>query len=107
MITEQELYTLLSEGMELPVAYDHFKQLDGITISLPFILFRVDETTTFKADDKSLFKQNNYMIDLVTEIKDTTNEEKLEDLLNDNNLPYDKFEDYIENENIYQIRYFI
>lgn len=101
------LYNLLKQTT-LPVAYDHFKDLQGAPAPLPpFILYRTPDANTFKADDKIYYKQANYIIDLVTDKKDTTKEEALENILEANHLPYDKFEDFIENENIFQIRYFI
>lgn len=100
---ETDLFTLLN-SINIPVAYDHFINDDTIP---PFILYRNDDTDTFKADDKTYHKDNNYIIDLVTDKKDVALEEQLETLLDNNNLPYDKFEDYINNEKIFQIRYLI
>jgi len=103
-MSEKELYELLQE-LDISVGYDHFVAEDNITP--PFILYRNDTATNFKADDKTYFKQHEYIIDLITDTKDTTKEGSLEDLLDGNNIPYDKEEDYIESEKIYQIRYFI
>lgn len=100
---ESQLYKLL-KGLELPVAYDHFI---GDEQTPPFILYRNIDSQTFKADDMTYLRANAYIIDLVTEIKDVELEKQLEDLFDDNHLPYDKEEDYIESERIYQIRYFI
>lgn len=102
-MSEEELYNLLiTTGLE--VAYDHF---DEPNISPPFILYRSPDANTFKADDKTYYKQNNYIIDLVTDKKDPEEEENLEQILEENHLPYDKEESFIEAERIYQIRYFI
>lgn len=100
---ETDIYTILS-SLNIPVAYDHFKNDNTIP---PFVLYRNDDTDTFKADDKVLKKFNNYIVDLVTEKKDVDLEEQLETIFNDNYIPFDKFEDYIESEKIYQIRYLI
>lgn len=109
-MNETELYAILSDItltetplVKINVAYDHF---DEKTMP-PFILYRNTNTTTLKADDKVYFQHNQYIIDLITEIKDTSLESKLENVLNNNNLPYDKQEDYLDDERIYQIRYFI
>ena len=102
-MSESELFTLLNT-LHLPVAYDHFTTPNLIP---PFILYRNTDTTTFKADDKTYKRINNYIVDLVTEIKDTDLEESVEKLFNDNFLPFDKEEDWIDSERIYQIRYFI
>lgn len=103
MISETELCTLLST-LNYPVAYDHFTSKE---VSLPFILYRNTDSSSFKADDKSYIVGKNYIVDLATAIKDPTIESGLETIFNNNNLPYDKTEDYIESEKIYQIRYFI
>lgn len=100
---ESQLFTLLST-LNIPVAYDHFTSKN---ISVPFVLYRNNNTDTFKADDKSYFKNREYIIDLCTDKKDIVAETNLETLLDNNHLPFDKEEDFIESENIYQIRYFI
>ena len=100
---EIEINSLLNT-MNIPVAYDHFKADDTIP---PFILYRNDDTDTFKADDKTYYKENNYIIDLTTIKKQPDLEEQLETLFDSNNIPYEKFEDYIESEKIFQIRYLI
>ncbi len=91
------------EELGLPVAYDHFINPP----SIPFILYRETETETFKADNKVYFIQPEYIIDLVVEYKSPELEAQLEEILNNHNLPFDKAEDYIEAERIYQIRYYI
>lgn len=113
-MSEQELYTLLSSLplsesplITIKVAYDHFEDNVGSKVMPPFILYRNTDSTTFKADDKVHYQENNYIVDLITEVKDTVLESKLETLLNNNYLPYDKQEDYLADERIYQIRYFI
>lgn len=102
-MSEQELYTLL-QGAELEVAYDHFKTPDKIP---PFILYRSTDVNAFKADDKTYYKQNNYIVDLITEKKDPEQEGRLEAILEENNIPYDKETDFLEDERVYQTRYFL
>lgn len=101
-MTEKELKTLLL-SLELPVAYDHFKK----KVEPPFILFWNNDTTTFKADDKTHWKDNNYLVDLITDIKQPELETQLETIFDNNYIPYDKSEDFISSEQIYQIRYYI
>lgn len=105
-MSERELYEML-KTLGLPVAYDHFVEAPGASVQPPFILYKIDSTTNFKADDRTFSKSHQYIIDLVTDKKDVDLEETLEDLLDQNYLPYDKEEDYIESEKIFQIRYFI
>lgn len=103
---EATLYTLL-KTLNIPVAYDHFVVTNEVTVSPPFILYRADDSNNFKAEDKVYMKNYKYIIDLVTDKKDVTKETAMETLLNSNNIPWDKTEDYIDTEKIYQIRYFI
>ncbi len=100
---ETELYNLLVT-LNYPVAYDHF---DKPVTQRPFLLYRNDSPETFNADNKTYYKCNHYIIDLITDKKDVVVEKSLEALLNNNNLPYEKEEDFIDSEKIYQISYFI
>lgn len=103
-MTVKEIYDMLLT-LNIPVAYDHFITEDNVTP--PFITYRNTENNYLKADNINYHKSPYYIIDLVTEIKDTVKEDLIENLLNENELPYDKMEDYIGSEKIYQIRYFI
>lgn len=111
MIKEQELFTLLKTIVvgttPIDVAYDHFEENPNHIIVPPFILYRNTNSTTLKADDKVFVKDNNYIVDLITDVKNVVLEEQLEALFDNNCLPYDKEEDYISDERIFQIRYFI
>lgn len=102
------LKTITIEQTPIEVWYDHFiASPTKPNIVPPFILYRVIDVDTLKADDKVHYQENNYIIDLITDVKDVPLETQLETLLNNNYLPYDKEETYIGNERIYQIRYFI
>lgn len=108
----QELHNLLSTivigSSPIPVGYDHLEQFPNTKVVPPFILYRNIDTTTLKADDKVHYQDNDYIVDLITEVKrDGVLEGQLEQLFNDNYLPYDKEVEYINEERIYQVRYFI
>lgn len=100
----KQIYDMLLT-LNIPVAYDHFITDDNI--APPFITYRNVDNNYLKADNINYHKIPNYIIDLVTDIKDTVKEELIETLLDNNELPYDKMEDYIGSEKTYQIRYFI
>lgn len=100
-MNEKELYQLLST-LGYPVAYDHF--VSPVT-SRPFILYRNASVESFKADDTTYYKPPKYEINLITDTKDIIVENRLETLLVDNHLPFDKYEDFIKDEKIYQITY--
>lgn len=102
-MSEEELFTLL-KTTNLEVAYDHFETPNIVP---PFILYRSPDAETFKADDKTYYKENNYIVDLITDKKDITTEATLEALFDSNYIAYDKEETFIESERIYQVRYFL
>jgi len=92
------------EETKLPVAYDHFSKKDNI--QPPYILYKEENTDNFMADDKVYNKIQNYSIWLITKKKDKTSELLLENVLDSHNIPYDKVnEDYIREENIFQVNY--
>lgn len=107
-MNEKDMFDLLSTlSTTIPVAYDHFEQYPDKKVPIPFILYRNTDTFTQKAEDITWQKWNNYIVDLVTEKKDVTLEESLETLFANNGLPFDKEENFIDEERIYQIRYFV
>lgn len=109
MISISELYDLLktievSEGHLIDVAYNRFTTPNQ---EPPFIVYFIDSYSTLKADDKVHSQENNYIVDLCVNVKNVELENKIEKLFNDNYLPYDKEENYLDSERMYQIRYFI
>lgn len=111
-MSEKELFDLLKTitigDNPIDVAYDHFEEYPSHKVVPPFILFRNTETQTFKADDNVHYQIDNYIVDLITDVKrDRVLEGQIEQLFKDNHLPYDKEADYIDDERIYQVRFFI
>ena len=80
------LYDLLCT-INIPVAYDHFK--DNKELIPPFMTYREITPETFKADNKTFYKIKNYEIEVVTTKKDVALQQRIEDLLTNNNIPYD------------------
>ena len=97
------IYDLL-ETLNIPVAYDHFDS--NKQVIPPFVAYREIAPDTFKADGKTYYRPYDFEIELVTEIKNPTLEETIENLLTNNNIPYDKEDDiWDEDEKIYHIFY--
>ncbi len=95
----KELYELL-ETLKIPVAYNHFDT--NKNINPPFIAYRETSPETFKAENKTYFRPYNFEIELVTELKNPQLEKSVEALLNNNNIPYDKYDEiWDEEERIY------
>lgn len=108
-MTQKELGDLLStieisEGVNIEITYDHFTTPNH---KPPFIIYFIEDVSTLKADDKVHSQENNFIVDLCVEVKNVELENKIEKLFNDNYLPYDKEEEYLDSERMYQIRYFI
>ena len=99
-MTQEQIYNLL-QRMQLPVAYNHFKE----TKSLPYLVYFTEDTSNFGADNKVYYKIDNWVIELYTDKKDINLETKLEALLEDAELYYEKYEAYIDTEKLYQVRY--
>lgn len=81
-----------------PVAYSHF----NAPPSPPYICYLVAYSSNFYADNKVLQKISNLQIELYTFKKDLTAEQKLENVLDDNDIPYESTEVFIESEKLFQ-----
>lgn len=86
-----------------PVAYYQFKT----SPSIPFICYLVTGSNNFSADNKVLAKSDLIDIELYTEKKDIQAESNLEKVLDNACIFYEKNENYIEKENMFQIVYSI
>lgn len=101
----KEIYRLL-KTLKIPVAYDHFDS--NKKIMPPFAVYRENTPDTFKADSKTYYRPFEYEIELATEKKDIALEKTIEELLNNNNIPYDKSDEVWDNDekiyhNFYEI----
>lgn len=95
----QDLFQSL-QTLDIPVAYDHFDSNKSVTP--PFIVYRAVSPNTFKADGITYYRPYEYEIELVTEYKDVTLEQTIENLLTTNKIPYDvESEVWDEDERIY------
>ena len=99
-MTNNALHDLLKQ-MNLPLAYNHFKGAQ----EAPYLIYLTEDSSNFGADNKVYQKIDNFVIELYTNKKDLNLETKLEVLLEDADLYYEKYEAYIDTEKMYQIRY--
>ena len=97
-----ELINILKET-EIPFAYDHFAE--GESPQPPFICYLLPESNNFSADGKVYFKANEVHIELYTDFKDLTVEQKLEAVLDEHGIFYNKSETWIESEKLYEVLY--
>ncbi|MGE7874789.1 hypothetical protein [Bacillus paramycoides] len=98
--------TKILEATGYPVAYSHFTASPGKPVPKPpYICFLVDGSSNLMADNKVHYQINNVNIELYTTKKDLVAESKLEQALDDHEIPYESFEAFIESEKMYQKTY--
>ena len=93
----------LIKSMGLPFAYDQFTE--GESPAPPFICYLTPGSDNFAADGRAYYKINIVNIELYTDIKDPSVEQKVESVLDANGIFYDKTEVWIESEKLYEVLY--
>ena len=97
-----ELLVMLNE-MGIPFAYDHFAE--GESPEPPFICYLLPQSDHFSADGKVYYKISGVHIELYTDIKDLSVEQKVEAVLDTHGIFYEKSEVWIEIERLYEVLY--
>ena len=75
----------LIKNMGLPFAYDHFAE--GESPAPPFICYLTPGSDNFAADGRAYYKINIVNIELYTDTKDPSVEQKVESVLDAENFP--------------------
>jgi hypothetical protein len=101
-MTMDELVAMLQE-MGLPFAYDHFAE--GESPEPPFICYLLPGSDNFSADGRVYFKINEVRIEVYTDRKDLAVESKVEAVLDDRGIFYNKSEVWIGSEKLYEVLY--
>ena len=91
------------EETGIPFAYDHFAE--GESPDPPFICYLLPQSNNFSADGKVYLKVSSVNIELYTDSKDLSVEQKLEAVLDTQCIFYDKTEVWIESEKLYEVLY--
>lgn len=97
-----ELRTLLLTS-GFPVAYHHYDSPP----SLPYLIYVFTGSDNFGADDRVYERSDNYDIELYTNKKDLASEAKIEKVLDDAWIYWEKSELHIDSEKLYQVTYSI
>lgn len=97
-----ELLIMINE-MGIPFAYDHFAE--GESPEPPFICYLLPQSDHFSADGKVYYKISGVHIELYTDIKDLSVEQKVEAVLDTHGIFYEKSEVWIESERLYEVLY--
>lgn len=97
-MTLPELKKIL-EQLKLPITY--LKWAVGQVPDLPYIVYYADEDVRFFADDIVYYEGYAVTIELYTEKKDMELEERVKELLRENHIAYETYEDYLETEDMF------
>ena len=101
-MTLSELIKIL-EATGYPVAYSHFIATPSKSVPAPpYICILVDGSANLMADNKVYHKIDDANIELYTTKKDLVAEAKLEQALDDNEIPYESSEVFIDSEKLFQ-----
>ena len=95
-----ELIQIIEE-MGIPFAYDHFAE--GESPEPPFICYLIPGTDNFAADGRVYYKTNEVRIELYTDRKDLSVEEKVTAVLDRHGIFYEQSETWIESEKLYEV----
>lgn len=87
------------KSLNLPIAYRCFAV--GKVPELPYIVYYADEDIAFYADDIVYHEGYAVTIEVYTEKKDVELEKKVKQLLNNNGLPYESYESFLDSEGMY------
>ena len=98
----EELVQIIQE-MQIPFAYDHFAE--GESPDPPFICYLIPGSNNFAADGKVYFKINQVRIELYTDSKDLAVERKVEMVMDESGIFYNKSEVWIQSEKLDEVRY--
>ena len=101
-MTLTELYQLLKQS-GIPVTYSHFEE--GQAPELPYICYLEVNTANFFSGNTVYKKIIDVDIELYFIRKDIALEERIEQIFNSNNLPWNATETYINDEKLYQKTY--
>ncbi len=106
-MTLAQLHTMLNgiTGFNKKVAYRAFPVKKAP--ELPFICYICTQTDNFVADNKVHTVLQSVDIELYSESKDTASESKIEAALNENSIVWDKYEEYLTDENVNEVIYTI
>jgi hypothetical protein len=86
-----------------PVAYLRFEETENAPLpQTPFIVYLSAYSSNFMADNHVFKEVDNIQIELYTDKKDLIAENKVAEVLNQHEIPYQTSETFIETENLYQ-----
>ena len=91
------------EKIGFPSAYHHFAE--GESPNPPFLIYILPASDNFSADGRVYFKANEVHIEVYTDYKNLDIENKVEVVLDEYGIFYNKSEVFIESEKLYEVLY--
>lgn len=98
-VTYPEIAALIS-SVGLPYTYHHWEV--GKVPPLPYIVFLYDQQRGFTADNSMYQKIVSVTLELYSNKKDFNAEERVEQTLEENGIIYEKYEEYISSEKMFE-----
>lgn len=96
----EKLKILLKESL-MPVGYRAFTKAPA----LPYILYFLEDTDPFVADNRVYSVMENYVVELYSKKKSLSKEDAIEALFDREKIIYEKHENYIDTEKMFLITY--
>ena len=97
-----ELVKIIEE-MGIPFAYDHFAE--GESPDPPFLCYLLPGSDNFAADGRVYYKMSEVRIELYTDFKDVSLDEKVTAVLDNHGIFYEQSEVWIEEEKLYEVAF--
>lgn len=97
-MTYEEINTMIES---IGIEYAYYQFLKDTAVPPPFICFYYPEQNGFFADNSNYAKQERLIIELYTNEKDFELEDKVRETLNENEIPFVRYESYIDTEKLY------
>ena len=91
------------EEVGVPFAYSHFAE--GESPDPPFVCYLLPRSDNFSADGAVYHKLSVVHFEVYTDKKDRALEKRVEDVLDKNNVFYNKSEVWINSEKLYEVIY--
>ena len=98
----EELVKIMEET-GIPFAYDHFAE--GESPAPPFLCYLLPGSDNFAADGRVYYKMSEVRIELYTDFKDVSLEEKVTAVLDNHGIFYEQSEVWIEEEKLYEVAF--
>ena len=96
-------FVKIIEEMGIPFAYDHFAE--GESPDPPFLCYLLPGSDNFAADGRVYYKMSEVRIEMYTDFKDVSLEEKVTAVLDSHGIFYEQSEVWIEEEKLYEVAF--